>query len=477
MEKTYELFVGGKWVSGDGRNTEPVINPATEEITGHVTHATANDLQIALDAMAACWDDWRHQSAFDRSKLIRKAADLVRRDAEDLAREITIDQGKPLHESRGEVANTADMLDWFAEEGRRAYGQIIPPRDHRMHQLAYKTPIGPVAALCAWNAPVQTPVRKLAPALAVGCPVIVKGSEETPSATIHLFKLLEEAGFPPGTVNLVFGDPPMISDHLLTSPVIRKVTFTGSVPVGQMLAAKAAANMKQMTMELGGHSPAIVFDDADIEQVVAGAIKMKYRNAGQICFTPSRFYVHDGVFDAFADAMIRGSRALKLGDGLDPATQMGPLTNSRRMESVQSMVEDAKARGISVATGGKRHGNKGYFWEPTILLDVGEEADVANQEPFAPIAIIDRFTDRDEVIARSNRLGFGLSAFAFTRSIDNATAIMDGVEAGTMAINNFQITIPETPFGGVKDSGIGREGGAEGLEPFLVTKYVSLTAG
>ena len=469
MTTTYKLYIAGKWVSGEGRHTDPVLNPATEEITGHATHATAEDLQAALAAAEAGWEAWRRQSAFDRSKLLRKAADLVRRDAEKLARLVTLEQGKPLVESRAEAANSADMLDWFAEEGRRAYGRIIPPRDPAYHQLAYKFPIGPVAALCAWNAPVQTPIRKLAPALAVGCPVIVKGSEETPGATIALFELIEEAGFPPGIVNLVFGDPPMISDHLLGSPVIRKVTFTGSVPVGKMLAAKASANMKQMTMELGGHSPVIVFDDADIPAVAAGAVKAKFRNAGQICFSPTRFYVQDSVYDAFAEAFVEGAAALKLGDGLEPDTQMGPLTNMRRMESVASMVGDARARGIEVATGGKRHGNTGYFWEPTILLHAGEEADVSNNEPFAPIATVDRFSDRADVIAKANRLGFGLASFAFSRSIDNANAVIDGVESGTMAINNFQITIPETPFGGVKDSGIGREGGSEGLEPFLVS--------
>lgn len=473
MTHIYPLLINGSWVSGEGRKTEPVINPATEETVGQVTHTTAADLDRALTAMADGADTWRRTSAFDRSKLLRRTADLIRRDGEELAHMITVEQGKPLFESRGEVTNSADMLDWFAEEARRAYGRLIPPRDPQFQQMVFRVPVGPVAALCAWNAPVMTPSRKMAPALAAGCPVIVKGSEETPGATVALFRLFEEAGVPPGVINLVFGDPPMISDHLLTSPVIRKVTFTGSVPVGKMLAAKAGANMKQMTMELGGHSPVLVFEDTDVDAVAAAAVKAKFRNAGQICFSPTRFYVQDAVFGDFTSAFTEKANALQIGNGLDDNTEMGPLTNARRLESIRDMVTDAEQRGISVATGGKRHGNKGYFWEPTILLDAGDDAVVSNDEPFAPIAIVNRFSDRNEAISKANRLPYGLAAYAFTRSIDNSAAVMDGIESGTMAINHFQVTIPETPFGGVKDSGIGREGGSEGLEPFLVSKFVS----
>lgn len=467
------LYIDGEWIEGGGRVLEPVIDPATEEVVAHVTHATAGDLDRALAAVAREAARWRRTSAFERSKILRKAADILRGRSEMLARLITVEQGKPLHESRGEVAGSADMLDWFAEEGRRAYGRVIPARSHEMTQIAYKVPIGPVAAFCAWNAPLNTPARKVGGALAAGCPIIVKGSEETPGATIEFVRAFEEAGLPAGVLNLVFGDPPMISDHLINAPVIRKVTFTGSVPVGRMLAVKAAAHAKAMTMELGGHSPVLVFADADIDRVADGAVKAKYRNAGQICYSPTRFYVETPVYDAFVEAFTARAAALRVGSGLADGTEMGPMTNARRIAAMRDLVGDAEARGATVRTGGKRRGNSGYFWEPTVVTDVPLDADIVNKEPFGPVAILDRFSSAEEGIRLANRLPYGLAAYLFTDSAAVTRTVTEELETGTLAINNFQITVPETPFGGVKDSGLGREGGAEGLDSFLVTKFVS----
>ena len=475
MVEQRALYVDGKWIAGGGRRLEPVLDPASEEVVSEVTHARAGDLDAALAAVEREAARWRRTGALERSTILRGAASLIRTRGEQIARLISLEQGKPLRESRGEVAGSADMLDWFAEEGRRAYGRVIPARSSAFTQMAFKTPIGPVAAFCAWNAPLNTPARKVGAALAAGCPIIVKGSEETPGATIEFVRAFEEAGLPAGVLNLVFGDPPMISGHLIGSPVIRKITFTGSVPVGRMLAGKASALGKAVTMELGGHSPVLVFGDADIEAVAAGAVTAKFRNAGQICYSPTRFYVEDRIHDAFVAAFARRAETLVVGNGLVEETQMGPMTNARRIAAMQALTDDAVARGARLETGGTRIGDRGYFWSPTVLSGVPHDADAATTEPFGPLAVFNRFSTRAEAIGLANRLPFGLAAYLFTDSAATIRAVIDEVETGTLAVNNFQITIPETPFGGVKDSGQGREGGSEGLDPFLVTKYVSLS--
>jgi len=465
------LFIAGEWMNAAARITEPVINPATEEVLGQLPHATIDDLDRALAAAQAAFKIWRRVAPYDRAKVLRKAADLLRERAEAIAVSITLEQGKPLAESRGEVAVSADTLDWFADEGRRAYGRLIPARSASTEMRVLREPVGPVAAFCAWNAPMANPVRKLAPALAAGCSVILKASEETPAGAMALAKALDDAGLPKGALNLVFGVPDEISKYLIASDVIRKVTFTGSVPVGKLLATRAAAAMKQMTMELGGHSPVFVFEGADIEKAAQAAVVIKFRNAGQICFSPSRFYVQDRIYEKYFSAFAARAKSIAVGDGMRDGTQMGPLANARRVKAMAAFVDDAKAHGATVVAGGERAGNRGYFWAPTLIADAPDDSQIATQEPFGPIATIGRFGDLDDAIRIANRLPYGLAAYAFTPSIAIINDFIANVDSGTVGINSFQVVLPETPFGGVKDSGIGREGGAEGIEPYLVSKF------
>jgi succinate-semialdehyde dehydrogenase/glutarate-semialdehyde dehydrogenase len=473
VERPLGLFIGGEWRGAEGRITEAVIDPATEEQVDSLPHASAQDLDDALAAACDAFEGWRRTSSFDRSAILRRAADILRRDRDRVALRVTREQGKPLTESRNEVANSADMLVWFADEGRRTYGRLIPARAVGQEYKVLRVPVGPVAAFCAWNAPVQTPMRKIAPALAAGCTIIVKGSEEVPGGLVELARVFEEAGLPAGVLNVVFGVPATISEHLIRSPIIRKITFTGSVPVGKHLAAMAAAEMKHATMELGGHSAAFIFDDSDPRRIAAATLNAKFRNAGQICYAPTRFYVCERHYETFAAELARLAGDLKIGPGDKPDTQIGPLTNKRRLESVRGLVEDAVHRGARLRLGGKRMGDRGYFFEPTILTDVPDDARVMNEEPFGPIATIGRFEGIEQAVSLANRLNYGLAAYIFSESRKTILAWLDGVESGTVGVNTFQITLPETPFGGVKDSGMGREGGAEGLDAYLVTKFVS----
>jgi succinate-semialdehyde dehydrogenase/glutarate-semialdehyde dehydrogenase len=473
MYSDVKLFINGEWSDGSSGKSEPIINPATGKPIARLAHAGPADLDAALHAADKGFKAWRKVSAFDRSKLLRKAGDIIRSRADEIAQLMTMEQGKPLVEARLETLAAGDIMDWFAEEARRTYGRVIPARGEGVMQIVVKEPVGPVAAFTPWNFPINQAVRKVSAALAAGCSVILKGPEETPASCAALVKAYVDAGLPAGVLNLVFGVPAEISEYLIPHPVIRKITFTGSTPVGKKLAALAGQHMKRITMELGGHAPAIVFGDADVDAAVKQLSGAKYRNAGQVCVSPTRFLVHESVYQRFVDGFVKAAGSLKVGDGLDPATRMGPLANSRRIEAMQMFVDDAVSKGAKLLAGGKRIGTEGYFFEPTVLGDVPQGARIMSEEPFGPIAPIVRFSSFDEVVAEANRLPFGLAAYAHTRSLKTANAIGAAFESGMVTINHLGLALPEVPFGGVKDSGYGSEGGSEAIEAYLNTKFIS----
>ena len=467
------MLIDGEWIAPGDRATQPIFNPATGAQIGVLPHATTADLDRALDAARRGFEVWRKVSAYDRAGYLRKVASLIRERAADIAAQLTLEQGKPLAESKAEVLVAADHFDWHAEECRRTYGRVIPGRQQDQRLLVLHEPVGPVAAFTPWNFPANMPGRKISTALAAGCSCILKPAEETPATALALAQAVMDAGIPPGVLNVVLGVPAMISEYLIASPVIRKITFTGSTAVGKLLAGHAAKGVKRATMELGGHAPVIVFDDVDVEAVAALSAAAKYRNAGQVCIAPTRFYVHESIQERFAHRFGEIAEAMRVGDGMESSTQMGPCANIRRPDAMAGFVEDARRHGAELVAGGERIGNEGYFWRPTVLKDVPEDSRIMNVEPFGPIAIVNRFRDFDEVVEKANRLPYGLSAYAFTQSEKRATRVANAVEAGLVGINNFNISWSETPFGGVKESGDGSEGGIEGLEGYFTTKFVS----
>lgn len=467
------LFIDGAWGPAAGGKTIPVLNPATGEPAGKVAHAERADLDRALAAAKKGFEVWSRTSAFDRYKVMRKAADILRTRIDEIAPIITMEQGKPVAEAKGETMLAPDLIDWFAEEGRRTYGRTIPARADGVVQLVFKEPVGPVAAFTPWNFPINQAVRKISIALASGCSIIIKGPEETPAACAQLVKAFADAGVPQGVINLVYGVPSEVSEYLIPHPVIRKISFTGSTAVGKHLAALAGEHMKRITMELGGHAPAIVFEDADVDVAVKVLSTNKYRNAGQVCVAPTRFLVQESIYESFVDKFTKAAKGLKVGDGLDKDTRMGPLANSRRVDAMESFVSDAVSKGAKLETGGKRIGNKGFFFEPTVLKDVPLEAKIMNEEPFGPVAAIRPFDTFDNVVKEANRLDYGLAAYAYTRSAKTAAAIGAAIESGMVSINHHGLALPEVPFGGVKDSGFGSEGGAEALESYMNFKFVT----
>ncbi len=464
-----ELYIGGHWHRASG---SPVINPADETVLGSVPHATRNHLDDAIDAATRGFAVWRNTAPNTRALIILRAAALIRSRVEDMAKAMTLEQGKPLDQARLEILRGCDIIEWDATEGMRLYGRVIPAGPGLQHTV-HRHPIGPVAAFSPWNFPMSSPARKVAGALSAGCSIILKASEETPAGALQLTRAFHDAGLPAGVLNLVFGDPADISGYLVPNPAIRLVTFTGSVPVGKHLAAMAGQHMKPAIMELGGHGPVIVCNDVDAENTAALSVAAKSRNAGQVCVAPTRFYVHESKFEKFAGAFAEVASQLRIGNGLDPSTQLGPLANSRRVEAMERLVSDATARGARVLAGGQRIGNRGYFYPLTVLADVPDSALAMNEEPFGPLALINPVRDLDEAIAKANALPFGLAAYAFTKSADNAQRLSNDVETGNLSINHFVASTAETPFGGVKDSGYGREGGTEGLACYTVTKNVS----
>ena len=470
-----QLLINGQWRASGSGKTIPVLNPATEEVVGTVAHANRADLDEALAAAEKGFKVWRAVSPYERSKVMRAAAALMRERADKIAPLMVMEQGKTLAEAKMETMASADIIEWFAEEGRRTYGRLIPARAPGVYQMAIREPVGPVAAFTPWNFPINQVVRKLSASLAAGCSIIVKAPEETPASPAELIRAFVDAGVPAGVINLVYGVPSEISEYLIPHPVIRKISFTGSTKVGKDLSALAGQHMKRVTMELGGHAPVIVFDDADIDSAAKIMVAAKYRNAGQVCISPTRFLVQEGVYDKFIAKFVEGAKAVKVGNGLDASSTMGALANDRRVATIERMVQDAVGKGAKVATGGNRVGNKGYFFEPTVVTDVPKSALAMNEEPFAPIALMSSFSKFDDAAEEANRLPFGLASYAFTKSAKTATAIGAAVEAGMMSINAFALALPEVPFGGIKDSGFGSEGGTEAMEGYLNTKFITQT--
>ncbi|HMO76797.1 MAG TPA: NAD-dependent succinate-semialdehyde dehydrogenase [Sphingopyxis sp.] len=476
MTATYDadlqLFIAGAWRSGEGREVRPVYNPATADMIAELPVATAADLDEALAAAARGWPVWRAKTPDERAALMRKAAAIIRERADAIATLLTLEQGKPLGEARGEVLSASSLLEYFAEEGKRIEGRVVQ-RPAGQRAMVLKQPVGPVAAFSPWNFPVNLMVKKVAPALAAGCVVIAKAPEETPGCTGAIMRCLADAGIPGGAVQLVYGDPDMISRHLLGSEVIRKVSFTGSTAVGKHLMKLAADRVQRITMELGGHAPVLVFDDCDLEATLDRVVAQKFRNAGQVCVSPTRFHVQQGIYDAFVAGFAARTAKVRVGSGLDPDTQMGPLANARRAPALEAMIADATAKGARVIAGGAATG-QGYFFQPTALADVPLDADAMNHEPFGPMALIRPFGTEEEALEQANRLPYGLAAFAFTENGRRINRIADGIESGMVGINSFTISANDMPFGGIKQSGFGSESGPEGLEGYLVTKAVHI---
>ena len=468
-----QLFIDGKWQQPAEGKSLPVLNPATGKEIGRVAHASRPDLDLALAAAKKGFEVWRDMVPAARAQIMRKAAALVRERVGEIASLLTQEQGKPLAEATTETLSACDILDWFADEGLRVYGRLVPSRVNvSIRQMVIKDPVGPVAAFTPWNFPINQIVRKIGGGLAAGCSMLVKAPEETPAAPAALIKAFADAGIPAGVLQLVYGSPAEISNYLIPHPVIRKVTFTGSIPVGKQLAALAGQHMKRVTMELGGHAPVIVCEDADIALAVKAAAAAKFRNAGQVCISPTRFLVHKSVAGDFAQALADHAKGLKVGDGLADGTQMGPLANARRVDAMAAFTEDAVKKGAKLLTGGQRIGKEGNFWQPTILADVPKDAKVFNDEPFGPMAAIRPFDTLEEAITEANRLPYGLAGYAFTRSLKNSDLLARRLEVGMLWMNMPAMPSAEMPFGGVKDSGYGSEGGPEAMEAYLNSRAV-----
>ena len=465
------LYINGKWRSGEGRDVHQVVNPATGATLAQLPLATAADLDEALAASAKGFALWRDTDVNARAFVLHKAAALIRERAEQIAVLLTLEQGKPLSEARTEILSCAVVFEYCAEEAKRAYGRVaLRPAGQRA--IVIKQPIGPVASLTPWNFPATLMSKKVAAALATGCSVIAKPAEETPGSTGAIMRCLADAGIPAGVAQLVYGVPDMVSRHLLGSPIIRKLSFTGSIPVGRHLLKLAADGIKRVTMELGGHAPVLVFDDCNLEKTLDIVATQKFRNAGQVCISPTRFYVQEAIYDRFVAGFNERTAKITVGNGMDAANIMGPLANPRRPSAVGALVEDAIAKGARLGTGGNRDDGDGFFYRPTVLSDVPMEADIMNQEPFGPVALIRPFATFDEAIEQANRLPFGLASFVHTENGRTANMAADLIESGMVGINTGAISSADMPFGGIKDSGFGSEGGPEGLESYYATKAI-----
>jgi succinate-semialdehyde dehydrogenase/glutarate-semialdehyde dehydrogenase len=468
-----ELLINGKWKMGSENKAEPVINPATNEVIGDLPHASKKDLDEALESNLEAFKLWKKESPLNRQKIIENACRNLESKFDQVATNLTIEMGKPLAEAKGELAVGLDVLRWYGEEGKRAYGRIVPSRMSNMSQTVIKEPIGPVIAFVAWNFPVMNVVRKIGGALAAGCTITIKPSEETPGTAIAIGRAFMDAGLPPGVLNIVFGVPSEVSEHLCGSKIPRKLSFTGSIPVGKHLQKLAADNMIRCTMELGGHSPLMVFDDTDIDMAAKISVAGKFRNAGQVCVSPTRFLVQDTVKEQFIRAVINETNKIKVGNGLDDDINMGPLIAERRIDIMKDFVNDAVENGANIEMGGNRMNLEGSFFAPTILTNVSDNTKIMNEEPFGPLLPIDTFNSVDEVIDRANRLDFGLASYAFSNDPKIVSFLKSEIQAGLLAVNSTVVSTPETPFGGIKQSGYGSEGGIEGLDAFLVTRFIS----
>jgi succinate-semialdehyde dehydrogenase/glutarate-semialdehyde dehydrogenase len=467
------LYVAGEWITKSGSSQE-VVNPATGEVIGVLPHADRTITDRALDAAATSFRSWSRSLPSDRAAILRRAANIIRRDLEHSAELMTLEQGKPLAESRSEYNTCAMLLEWGADAAMQEAGRILPDRDGPRRLAVRKEPIGPVVALSPWNFPASIATRKVATALAVGCTVVAKPAEETPASFLPVARALDEAGLPAGVLNVVYGDPAAVTEQLIDSDVTRKVSFTGSTRVGKLVAARAGAHAKPAVLELGGHAPVLVFNDADLEKTIALSVTTKVRNAGQVCIAPTRFFVQDSAFDAFSEGIVHGMENVVVGDGLEAGSIMGPLINERRIEAVDRLVEDALRHGAKLLTGGCRSNKPGYFYAPTVLADVPPEAQIMTEEPFGPIAILNRFKEFDEAIASANGNEYALGAYAFTKSDETAERVASEINAGMVGLNTYSVVFMDSPIGGRKMSGYGSEGGPEGLEAYRMNKFVSL---
>jgi len=467
-----ELLIAGEFRQGSEGVSEPVINPATEETLGNVPHASASDLDQALEACVTGFKEWRARTPMQRQAVMEKAARLMEERHDAIARTLTMEMGKPVGEAKGEIQFVIDLTRWYGEEGKRTYGRLVPARAPGVRQAVVKEPVGPSCAFVAWNFPGVNVIRKVAGAIAAGCSIVIKPSEETPGTAVAIARCFQEAGLPAGVLNVVFGVPDTVSRHILASPIPKKLSFTGSIPVGKHLLKLAADTVKRTTMELGGHAPVLVFDDADVARAIKVMGGFKYRNAGQVCISPTRFFVQDKVYKDFVEGLTEMSKSIKIGNGLDDGVGMGPLIAQRRLDVMEDFVADARSQGAEVTTGGERLGNRGYFYAPTVMKDVPDSARIMSEEPFGPLAPVTHFTTFDEVIERANSLPFGLASYVFTSDGGKASKVSEALEAGMVGVNNPFVSTPETPFGGVNESGFGSEGGIEGLEAFMRTKFV-----
>jgi len=469
------MYIDGKWCEADNRRTVGVINPATEEVIEEVAYGGRAETRRAVEAAHRAMPAWMKQSAWDRAKVLKKTAELMRLRLDTIARTLTMEQGKPLPEAKAEILHSADTFEWFAEEGKRAYGQVIPHSAAGKRYMTVKHPVGVVGAISPWNFPITLQARKIAPALAAGCTIVCKPASQTPLCLIQVFECMIEAGLPAGVANLVVGAAQEVADEFLENPACRKISFTGSTEVGKQLMRGAAEQIKRLSLELGGHAPLIVFPDADPETVAKAAVIGKFRNNGQVCIAPSRFFVHKDVQKRFTEVAVECARNLKLGNGLDEGTEVGPMFEKRGLEQTAALVDDARKHGAKVLTGGARSERfeRGYFFEPTVLSNLSPDARILTDEPFAPVMPLLDFSKIDDVIKAANNTRYGLAAYVFTNDLTVAWRMAEGLEAGIIGINDPVPATPQSPFGGMKESGLGRELGHEGLEAYLETKAVS----
>jgi succinate-semialdehyde dehydrogenase/glutarate-semialdehyde dehydrogenase len=470
------MYIDGKWVAADKGGTLGVINPATEEVIAEVAYGGRDEVRRAIEAAHRAMPAWMKLTAWDRAKVLKKTGELMRERADALARTLTLEQGKPLAESKAEILHSADTFEWFAEEGKRAYGQVIPNSAPGKRHLTIKHPVGVVGAISPWNFPITLQARKIAPALAAGCTVVSKPASQTPLSLIQLFEYLIEAGLPPGVANLVMGPAQEVADEFLENPLVRKISFTGSTEVGKQLMRGCADQLKRLSLELGGHAPLIVFPDADPEQVANLAVIGKFRNNGQVCIAPSRFYVHKDVSKKFTEAAVERAKKIKMGNGLEEGVEVGPMFEKRALDNTIALVDDARKHGAKVLLGGKRSDrfDKGYFFEPTVLTNLSGDMKIMTEEPFAPVMPLLDFSKLEEVIRAANNTRYGLAAYVFTNDVTVMWKMAEGLEAGIIGINEPVPAVPQAPFGGMKESGLGRELAHEGLEAYLETKYIAL---
>ena len=470
------MYIDGQWVEAPGGKTLAVINPADESTLAEVTYGTRAEADRAIEAAARAFPTWKSVSAYERARILKRTADLIRERADRIARVLTQEQGKPLPEAKAEVLHSADTFEWFAEEGKRAYGRVIPPSNIAKRHYMIRHPVGVVGTITPWNFPAALPSRKIAPALAVGCTVVSRPADQTPLTLMMLFECLDEAGVPPGVANLVIAPSRQVADAFFEHPAVQKISFTGSTEVGKQLIRRSADGVKRLSLELGGHAPLIVFPDADVAQVAQAAVIGKFRNNGQVCIAPSRFYIHERIAKEFTEAAVALAKGLKIGNGLEDGVQVGPMFEASAIDKTTRLVEDARSKGGKILTGGGRSTrfDKGYWFEPTVIREVKGEMLVMTEEPFAPVMPLLDFSKLDEVIAAANNTPYGLAAYVFTNDLTVATRMAEGLEAGIIGINDPVPATPQCPFGGMKQSGLGRELGMEGLDAYLETKYVSV---